>query len=334
MINSSRTRTSDLLAGFRKGFLLASVGLLVFVSISAQAEEVDGEENATTSEEAWYDKSHTRISKVLDDSVGWFDEFFGDPRVETTAAADAFLRVTLDGFYSGVEGESDYRIRTSGYVKLPKLEGKARVVFSNDADRAISGEDAVDSDPRLQHNNNDDTDRALGLSYKFRDWPNHLFYLTGGVKASPAVFVKGKYRYTIPYSETTRLRLTNTLYWKSDDGAGVSSLADFEHNSDENTVWRYTLFGNYGDDTDGLEWSTGGTWLRRLNKKTAISARVGISGDSEASDLIKHGWTTFRYRRNFLRPWLFYEIEPGLSWHEKEDFNVEPTLGLRMEILL
>ena len=146
------------------------------------------------------------------------------------------------------------------------------------------------------------------------------------------IAANARYRYTKPLTDTSLLRLTETLYWKSDEGVGVSSLADFDRYPDERTLWRFSLFGDYGEDTDGLEWSTQATWLRRLDRKKAISVRAGISGETDPREILNEGWLTFRYRRNFWRSWLFYEVEPGLSWHTKEDYDTEPTLALRLEM--
>jgi hypothetical protein len=34
-----------------------------------------------------------------------------------------------------------------------------------------------------------------------------------------------------------------------------------------------------------------------------------------------------RYRRNFYRPWLFFEIEPEVTWPKKVDGHREPLFA-------
>ena len=67
---------------------------------------------------------------------------------------------------------------------------------------------------------------------------------------------------------------------------------------------------------------------------TAMSARLGVKGETDKPDGVTQIWATLRYRGNFLRPCLFYDIEPGLSWLEREYFDTERTLALRLEVLL
>lgn len=312
--------------------LILTFAIALTLPTAALAEDADSRDPSPQEPKTWYDSAHDTLSQTIDQSALWFDEFFGDPRAEVESEADAFLRVTLDGFYSGVEGESEFNVRTSGYVHVPRTENRLRVVFDSDADAAITGENAVETEP--SRFSTGETDGGIGLAYRFVESEMHRVETTAGVKSNLDLFANARYQYTRPLGEATRLRSTNTLYWKTDDGFGISSLADFEHQQSEDTVWRYTLFGNYGEETDGLEWSTQATWLRRLDKKSAVSVRVGMNGETEPASIVKETWTTFRYRRNFLRPWLFYEVEPGLSWHEKEDYDTEPTLALRLEVLL
>ena len=299
------------------------------------ATTVSADEEIPT-EPSWYDSAHQSVSESIDNSASWFDNFFGDPRTqldELDNRADAYLKVTIEGFYSGVEGESEVDVKASGSIALPRTENRLRLAFTSDADTAITGEEAVDTEPTQRQGGFSRDRGGLGLAYLLYENPENLFTLGAGIKGGPEFYTKGVHRYTRQLGQTTRLRMTNTLYWLTDDGAGVSSLLDFDHKTREDTLWRYTLFGNYNETTDGLDWSTQATWLRQLDAKSAISARLGINGATEKPDAITETWATFRYRGNFLRPWLFYEIEPGLSWHEKEDYDTEPTLALRLELL-
>jgi hypothetical protein len=310
----------------------STVASLLIASCSATTASADEE---IPTEPVWYDSARQSVSESIDNSAAWFDNFFGDPRTgleDIDEKADATLKVTIEGFYSGVEGESEVDVTASGSVALPRTENRLRLAFTTDADAAITGEEAVDTEPTQDRGISRDRG-GLGLAYLLYENPENLFTLGAGIKGGPEFYTKGVHRYTRQLGQITRLRMTNTLYWLTDDGAGVSSLLDFDHKTREDTLWRYTLFGNYNETTDGLDWSAQATWLRQLDAKSAISARLGIKGATEKPDAVTETWTTFRYRGNFLRPWLFYEIEPGLSWHEKEDYDTEPTLALRLEML-
>lgn len=292
-----------------------------------------GEEQAASVPDTWYDNSHDVVVDVLNDTAVWLDSFFADPRAEVDREAQTFVRVIFDGFLSGVEDESEFDVRFKGKLVLPRLQNKVNIVFSSDADADITGESQVGEDD-LGSSSRRDTNSGLGLAYLFRDTPTRKFAVSGGVKGgfSPDVYVNARYRYLYPLTTTTATRLTPTVYWKSDDGFGASMLVDLDHTPDPDTLWRLSLFGDYGEETDGLEWNTQASWRHRLDSKKAISVWAGVKGETEPRELLTEGWLRFRYRRNFYRPWLYYEFEPGLSWHEKEDYDTEPTLSLRLEV--
>ena len=40
-----------------------------------------------------------------------------------------------------------------------------------------------------------------------------------------------------------------------------------------------------------------------------------------------------RYRWSMWRPWLFFELEPGIRFEREDDFDPAPELTLRVEIV-
>lgn len=289
-----------------------------------------GEAQAAEAERPWFDEGHLYVTEQLQRAAIWFDGFFGDPRMAGESQASAYLNVIVEGFASGVEDASDQGVRFRGGVDLPHLDHRLRLLLTSDADHSLSGRELAGAEREPLG----DTEQGLGLRYLFRDRPNSRFSVGGGLSGglSPEFALFARHRYTHSWTRRTASHLTSTLYWKSEDGAGASSLLDYEWLSDADTLWRYTLFGNVQDEHQGMEWSSQAKWARRLNDKTAINLRAGVRGETAAERRISEGWLTFLYRRNFLRSWLFYEVEPGLSWHEREDYGVEPTLALRLEI--
>lgn len=306
---------------------------LTLIHSAANSENGDvGNTEATESQKIWYDTTRDAIAERLYQTANWFDRFFGDPRATVTTDASAYLQVILDGFYSGVPDESDYRVRLRGGVDLPRFENKLRLVINSDAEAAVTGEDLSGVEPdRFEER---DDSGGIGLRYLLQDDSRHHFAIGGGLSGglSPALNIAGRYVYTWPISKRSVSHVAPRLYWNSDKGFGISGLLDYEYTPSPNTLWRTTLYGNYGEQTDGFEWSAQTSWFRRRDKKSAISVLTGLRGRTEPSSVVREAWLGFRYRRNVLRPWLFVEAEPGLSWHRDVDYRTEPTFGLRMEV--
>jgi hypothetical protein len=321
--------------GIKPSKPVLSVLCLALVALSAVSwASASGINNLATSDESqaapWYDTGHEYVTTGLQRAASWLDSFFGDPRAEVQTDASAYLNVVLDAFYSGVEDQSENGVRFRGGADLPRLDRRLRLLVTSDAEATTSGRElagTAQDDVR-------DTEGAIGLRYRFLEHPRHQFSLSGGLAGglSPELILAARSIYTQPWTLRTASHLTSTLYWRSDDGSGVSALLDYEWTSDEDTLWRYTLFGDYRERLRGLDWSAQAKWARRLNDTSAINLRGGVQGATEPRNQLTEGWLKFLYRRRFLRPWLFYEVEPGLSWHQLADYRLEPTLALRLEI--
>ncbi len=314
----------------RYAILLLTLTTLHSVAGSENGNDENPKPAVTKS--VWYDTARDEIAERLNQTANWFDRFFGDPRATVSTDASAYLQIIFDGFYSGVPDESEYRVRLRGGVDLPRFENKLRLVINSDAEAAITGEELAGIEPdRFEER---DDSGGIGLRYLLQDDSQHHFAIGGGLSGglSPALNVVGRYVYTWPLSNRTVAHIAPSLYWNSDKGTGVSGLLDYEYTPRPDTLWRTTLYGNYGEQTDGFEWSSQASWFRRWDKKTAVSVLTGLRGRTEPSSVIREGWLGFRYRRNIWRPWLFVEAEPGLSWHREVDYRTEPTFGLRLEV--
>ena len=150
----------------------------------------------STNQGTWYDEAHDAVSDTIDNSAIWFDNFFGDPRQrldDKENRADASLKITIEGFYSGVEGESEANITARGSIALPRTENRLRLAFTSDADAAITGQEAVNTEPQKEPGISRDRG-GLGLAYLLYENPENLVTLGAGVKGGPDLYAKGTHR--------------------------------------------------------------------------------------------------------------------------------------------
>jgi hypothetical protein len=75
--------------------------------------------------------------------------------------------------------------------------------------------------------------------------------------------------------------------------------------------------------------------LRELSNKSAASLMGGIYGNTISSSVIQNYRLLARYRRNFLREWLFFEVEPEITWPVEANGSRHETLAviLRLEVV-
>ncbi len=61
--------------------------------------------------------------------------------------------------------------------------------------------------------------------------------------------------------------------------------------------------------------------FQRVNKKTSLSYETSATGITEPMTLATNYRVAVRFRKNFHRKWLFYEISPELTWPVSFDEN-------------
>ena len=69
----------------------------------------------------------------------------------------------------------------------------------------------------------------------------------------------------------------------------------------------------------------------QMDEKNALVYGLYIEGNSQPSYRPEEYLLSMRWRKNALREWLFFEIEPFLIWRREEQFNTSVGIALRVE---
>lgn len=263
--------------------------------------------------ESWLDRSHSYVSQRLCEPAAWFDGFFGDPRSFEETPVGTFVRLRSSLQWDETEGWGvGLRIRAN--VLLPRVSERVRLLITRDED--VSGEfrDGPAADDR------DDRTR-LGLRFIASEQARSQLDFDGTVRVTSSGLnprVRGRYRYVQGLTATTLGRATQTVFWELDEGLGTTSRLDWEWLPDRDRLIRWTGQGTFSESSDGVDWRTSVTDFRQLNSRTAIRSEVGAFGYTRPSFEVEEYFVAFRYRRQFLRNWLFYELQPEYAWPLEE----------------
>lgn len=259
--------------------------------------------------ESWMDRSHSYLSQRLCEPAAWFDGFFGDPRSFEETTVGTFVRVRNALQWDESEGWS-YGLRVRANVLLPRVSERVRLLVTRDDD--LSGEfrdgpAADDADDRTR----------LGLRFIASEQARSQLDFDGTVRISGSGLnprLRTRYRYVQGLSSNTLGRATQSVFWERDEGFGTTSRLDWEWLPDRDRLVRWTGEGTYSQDSDGIDWRTSLTAFRQLSPRTAIRSEVGAFGFTDPSFEAEEYFVAFRYRRQFLRNWLFYELQPEHAW--------------------
>jgi hypothetical protein len=127
-------------------------------------------------------------------------------------------------------------------------------------------------------------------------------------------FVRSRIQHTYHISDVALARVGETLFVNNTSGAGETTEVSLERSLDNKTLLRWANTGTVSRESRGLEWVTDLTLINELSSLSAITVAGSIFGNTNLDDVISNYRILARYRRNFLRSWLFYELEPEISW--------------------
>ena len=267
--------------------------------------------------DSWLDHTHAYVTRKLCEPAVWFDDFFGSPRSMQEGRPSSFVRWRNAATW--IEGQGlEYRTSFSANIRLPKIERRLRLIAAGEQGGDPT-EGFVDSGFDLKP----EFGRfAAGLRYDLFDQPRYKLSLGGGVRVRFPVdpYARVRFRYTHPMGNVSLLRLTQTGWWRKEDGFSETTQLDLERTFFESTLLRWANSGTYGEITDGLDWVSLISLLHQLSAKTAISLDVGAWGITEPDFEVSNYRVGARFRQNFYRKWLFYELEPWISW-PKDDLS-------------
>lgn len=305
----------------------------------AEAEPADtASARKTTSVGTAVDTTHDVIERNILDQVIRLDSFFGNLRTEDQQKAEFKMRWRNS---LRVEKSGKIGLGTSLWlnIQLPKTNERLHFVVSGENEPAPTsstlpqeaGSSGLDrSSPSTRIVNSE-------LRYGLLRTPALDIYIGAGVlfRLPPEAFVRSRFQYTYKISDVSLLRCRETLFVKKFEGLGETTEIDLERLLDRKTLLRWANAGTVSYEIKGMEWGSELSLIRELSPRSAVTLAGGVYGHSSVDGVVDNYRVFSRYRRNFLRSWLFYELEPEISWPRRADggFSTNLALTFRLEVM-
>ena len=250
-------------------------------------------------ETSWYDETQVYINSRFCEPALWFDNFFASERVFREGVAGTYIRWRNEVSY---DEEEYFKFNTdlSFSVELPGMQDRLRLTFESDEDETLR-----DVAPGAQQN----TTNSLGLQLDVSKSTRSKFNIS--VSFSPRIRLR--YRYTYPVLQTVTLRLTQELQREKAVNSS-RTLIDVEKLFENQLFFRASTEGKLSEEYDGVNWLQAFVLYQRVAKKASLSYEASANGVTQPTTLALNYRLGMRFRKNFHRRWLFYEIAPEMSW--------------------
>jgi hypothetical protein len=288
-------------------------------------------------DQQWVDRMRSGLSAAACASSAWFDGFFG-----TTRSYDAY-RATYGTISAGTLWDErngfDPRLRFRVRLQLPQADRRLNAFVGRvDQDDYVSGrEDEFETLPR-QFGQEDDDALLLGLGWGAANRQGSWFDADAGVKVSLPLdpYVRGSWNLVKPMSQSTLLRLRESVFWRNTQRAGVTSRTDLDHVINPGWLARMTAVGTYSEVTLGIDWYSTATLFQSVDERRAFAYRASVSGETDRPVTVKDYGFQVIYRQRITREWLFLELRSSITWpkdlpEESRDSNWGLGVALEMQ---
>ena len=250
-------------------------------------------------EKSWYDETQIYINSRFCEPALWFDNFFATDRIYNEGVAGTYIRWRNEFTHDKEEGFK-YDMGINASVELPGFSDQLRLTFDNDEDQDIRD---------VAPGGGEDSANSLGLQLDLRENARSKF----NVKVSFSPKILFRYRYTYPVYDSLTLRFTQEAQRKKQVHS-ARTLIDVEHAFKPQFLFRSSTEGKISEEYEGVDWLQAFVLYQRINKKTSLSYESSVNGISEPQTLATNYRLGIRFRKNFHRRWLFYEVAPEMTW--------------------
>lgn len=281
--------------------------------------------------DTWVDLTHARMSSGLCRQVNRIDSFFGN--IRQIEAARGFLQIR-NGVQWQQLGETGVEFQSSvkGRVRLPNINRRLNLLFSDDE----NDRDTIPTFRNRASQDNSNESSLLGdlLGIKNSDPVDYDFDVGTKSDDGPKLFTRVRAIFEFWPSSNSNLQLSQSFFWLDGLGYGEESRLDYNQTLSESALFRWTSIAEFSEETAGLYLEQNVIFYQQLDPKRGISYNLRVLGETRPTLKVNEYGFLVLYRRNILRPWLFYEVEPSIFWPIETDREMALRLIFRLEVQL
>ena len=285
------------------------------------------------------DVAHERLQRGILEQAIRLDNFFGHTKTEHQQKTRYSLRWS-NSLRINHRGNLQFGTSVRANLVLSRINDRLRLIVSggDEPEPVAPGLPEDPGNPGFDRTSQTTT-RLVNteLRYGLLHTPSMDLFLGAGVRLilPPEAFARSSFKYKYNISDVALLRFGETIFVKNPVGPGSTTEVELERSLNQKTFLRWASAGTISYEIEGLEWGTELSMVRELSSKSAVTVIGGVYGNTSIGDWVTNYRILTRYRRNFLRSWLFYEIEPVVSWPRSADgyFPTNFAMTFRLEML-
>ncbi len=280
----------------------------------------------------FFDTLHGEISERLLTTATWLDSFFADER-STREENRSYIRARLDDF-TEERSHAVFKPTVDLRLALPQLEKKAHIIVSAEPAETPATTPGSPSIATDRIGPTDERSVTTAIHYVLRATEEQNFNVRSGAQfthGAPVLFIAPRYRYFIPIN-TWGFRFTQEVIWKTDTTWQTNTIFDLERRLPHDFFFRTSAGGTWINTSKGYFYSLSFSLRQPIDTKRALDYSWSNSFQTRPVGELTEVFFSLRYRQNFWREWLFFEVAPQYRFPRDSEYKGTPGILFRLEM--
>lgn len=331
-----------------KGFMILLVIVVVlnchFSAAAVSAAESNDKDtdkatfnNNSTQSAQWYDRWQDKFSQSMNSTALRLDNFFANSSYVDAAnfkqsekRSDGYPQARASGYIrygweprSRAFDEQDLRFRVR--VRLPALQNRIELLLSDSED-----EDLPDTLGKSRSSFNTDAEQT-NLALQYTQSPDAKVRYRLGAGRRDQLYAQTRYTDKLQVTQHISLLYDAEMYYYTRDQFGSELGATLQYIHNENSISRFKHRFYYRDDKQQWSMLQELQYIHALDERNAGISRLHLRSIGVDHARVDEVYASFRWRTNYLRHWLFFDVEPFVIWLRSEEFAPSYGVALRVE---
>jgi hypothetical protein len=281
------------------------------------------------------DVVHGGISRTIQGTATWMDSFFGDRRYQAELN-ESYIRFRYNIFLEDgtpMDMDPEFQLR----VILPQLREKTRLVITGTPARDRNQVSALETDPEQEQlSYYQERNFTAGVEQTIRESLKDSFLLRAGLRfhsGRPGLLIGPRYRILIPL-DSWNLRFVEEFLWKSGTGWVSRTTTDLERPLPHGLFFRASNEWLWQEPIPGFVYVFVFIVGQPLKHDRALEYEWVNAFETRPDHVLTEVALRVRYRQQFLRDWLFFEVAPQYRFPRDRSFEATPGILFRLDLML
>ena len=145
-------------------------------------------------------------------------------------------------------------------------------------------------------------------------------------------FVRARSSYIKPMG-VAQLSLSESVFWYNTIGAGENTQLEASCNVTKRLLFRATSNATWLHDQQNFDLRQDFAFFQTLSERDFLQYQLSVIGNSQPHTDVSEYVILLLYRQRLHRDWIFLELSPQVHYLEIHNYQPEPQLVIRLEML-